>query len=59
MTGSGIDSYPAQVHMCMAFHGGLVQLDPVFDVNSMAGGKKDFSHTLNGIYHYNFLYKYS
>ena len=55
MTGSGIDSYPAQVHLCVAFHRGLVQLDPVFDVNSMAGGKKDFSHTLNGIYRYNFL----
>ena len=40
MTGSSMDSYPAQVHQCMAFHQGLVQLDPVFDVNSVAGGKK-------------------
>ena len=55
MTGSDMDSYAAQVHQHMAFRWGLVQLDPVFDVNSMAWGKKDFSHTLSGVYHYNFL----
>lgn len=55
MTGSGMDSNPVRVNQCMAFPRGLVQIDAVFDVSSMAGGREDLSHAPSGIYHYNFF----
>lgn len=55
MTGSGMDSNPVWVNQCMASPRGLVQIDPVFDVGSMAGGREDLSHAPSGIYRYNFF----
>ena len=55
MTGSGMGSNPVRVSQCMAFPRGLVQIDPEFDVSSVAGGREDLSHAPSGIYHYNFL----